>query len=339
MPENPLIQRFSDEYQSYNGISRERARAQCRLLAEFELTLDGRTLRETTYQDLQRFAGKLVAHPYHVNTVRKKLNMLRPFFSWCYAAQIINAEQYMALRQVKDPRGATGSSIPKPYNKKELTLFWQTLEAKFPLLPSSGRGSQAIARWEAGVGPWGRVYRHAMRLQLDAVVRLALDCGLRRSEIFRLELADLHYDNEYLVIWRAAKGEKGIRKQQAIPMTIEVRQALYSWLEFRAKMKPDSDRPWLSCWAHAYNHPMWWTRFCELLKDAIGPEWKWHRMRHTCATEWLRAGMELEMVSSLLGHATVQQTLCYAEIVKADLTKHMNTHESAFNRAIRPEAA
>lgn len=334
-----LIDRFGDEYVSYNGISRERAKQMRKLLLEFEVGLGGRDISESTYQDFQRFAGLLVAKGYHVNTVRKKLNQIRPFFSWAYAAGVITAEQYMSLRQVKDPRGATSTSTPDPYTRAELTEFWQALERRFPKLPSRGRGSQAIARWEAGIGPWGRVHRHAMRLQLDAMIRLALDCGLRRSEIFNLELKDLHYDNEYLVVWRAAKGKKGIRVQQAVPMTTELRQALYSWLELRAKMKPQHDRPWLSCWASVANHPMWWTRFASLLQETIGPQWRWHRFRHTCATEWLRAGMELEIVSKLLGHATIQQTLCYAEILKGDLMKHMNKHESTFNTATGPEVA
>lgn len=333
-----LIDRFGDEYVKYNGISLERARQQRTLLLEFVRTLDGRGIQEATYEDLQRFAGQLVARGLHVNTVRKKLNQIRPFYSWAYAAGVVTPEQYLSLRQVKDPSGSSANGIPDPYTRAELTAMWARLDERWPRLPTSGRGSNYIRRWEAGTSAWGRVYRHAMRLQLDALVRLALDCGLRRAEIFRLELNDLHYDNEYLVVWRAAKGKgKGIRVKQSLPMTTEVRQALYSWLEFRAKMGPDHERPWLSCYADARNHPMWWTRFQTLLQDTVGPEWRWHRLRHTCATEWLRAGMELENVSRLLGHANLQQTLCYAEIVKGDLMKHVNRHEGAFNRAVSPE--
>ncbi len=338
MTNEELVDRFGDEYVTYHDISRERARQQRKLLLEFAGTLpEGRTLAQVTFKDLQRFAGFLVAKRYHVNTVRKKLNQIRPFYSWAYAAGVITAEQYVSLRQVKDPRGAVANSVPDPYSRAELTEFWQVLDQRWPKLPTTGPGSKLIGRWQQGRSDWGRVYRHAIRLQIEAMVRLALDCGLRRHEIFRLELADMHYDNEYLVVWRAAKGKRGVRVQQALPFTTEARQAVFAWIEFRSMMKPGHDRPWLSCWATARNHPMWWTRFQSLLRDTIGPKWGWHRFRHTCATEWLRAEMELEHVSKLLGHANLQQTLCYAEIVRGDLMKHVARHEGAFNTAVSPE--
>ncbi len=334
MTSEELVVRFGEEYVKYNGISPERARQQAKLLLEFAGTLGDRTLAQVEYKDLQRFAGLLVARRLHVNTVRKKLNQIRPFYSWAYADGLITAEQYVSIRQVKDPRGATANSVPDPYTRAELTEFWRLLDQRWPKLPVTGPGSRYIQRWQKGTSDWGRVYRHAMRLQLDAMIRLALDCGLRRSEIFGLALADLHYDNEYLVVWRAAKGKRGVRVRQALPFTTETRQAVYAWLEFRALMKPSHDKPWLSCWGEARDHPMWFTRFQCLLQDTVGPKWRWHRLRHTCATEWLRAGMELENVSALLGHASLQQTLCYAEIVKGDLMKHVNRHEGVFNTAV-----
>src|SRR3954452_18775340 len=57
-------------------------------------------------------------------------------------------------------------------------------------------------------------------------------------------------------------------------------------------------------------------------------EWELHRLRHTCGTEWLRAGMELQIVSRLLGHSNITQTLGYAEIVSDDVHRGaMRAHE------------
>lgn len=334
-----LLARYEREYVKYNQISDARWRGQRTLLLKFDQTLGERDLRSAGYDDLQEFAGLLLAGGLHVNTVRKKLNMIRPLYSWMYAAGLITAEQYVAIRNVKDPRGASAQSEPKPYPGAEMRAFWDALDRAWPLLPASGLGSRAITRWRQGKGPWGRVWKHAMRLQIEAMVRLALDCGLRRSEIFRLELADLHYDNEYLVVWRAAKGKKGLRVQQAVPMTTEVRQALYTWVEFRSLMAPDHGRPWLSCYGTAATHPMSWTRFSTILSDTVGEGWAWHRFRHTCATEWLRAGMKLENVSELLGHASIQQTLAYTKIASEDLTRHMQRHEGTFNDAVKRSVA
>jgi integrase len=41
---------------------------------------------------------------------------------------------------------------------------------------------------------------HTISTQLDAIIALALHLGLRRSEIFRLSVNDLHYENAYVVV-------------------------------------------------------------------------------------------------------------------------------------------
>ena len=120
------------------------------------------------------------------------------------------------------------------------------------------------------------------------------------------------------------------------------------WLDFRADhLQPEPpNAPWLvlSPWASP--------------KKAVSPSrprirsasrasrscsaalclWIWHRFRHTCATEWLRAGMELQELSKLLGHASIQQTLCYAEIVRDDIARSMRKVESGFSTATGPKA-
>ena len=119
------------------------------------------------------------------------------------------------------------------------------------------------------------------------------------------------------------------------------------WLDFRATvMRPTHERPWLvlSPWASPKKavspsrpeDPISEQGFEELL-GRVGP-WEYHRFRHTCATEWLRAGMDLQDLSKLLGHASIQQTLCYAEIVRDDIARSMRKVESGFSTATGPKA-
>lgn len=342
-----LPERFAREYQAYNQISAERAKQQLRLLAEFEAHM-GKPLDQVTMEDFKAFAGYLkMDRNYHVNTVRKKLNQIRPFFSWAYAAGVITADTYMKLRTVKDPRGATGQSEPNPYDPAEVQRLFAELESKYPLLPKQGKGSQQMKRWIQGKSPFRGVWRHAMRLQLTAVVRLALDGGLRRSEIFRLSINDAHYDNEYIVVSGVAKGENFSREMtRHVPMTGALRKALHDWVEMRALMRPDHDSLWLTCFGPAwYSNPMSESNFNSLLADKIGPGWELHRLRHTAATEWLRAGAPLEIVSTMLGHSSLQQTRAYTKIVGRDIERELRKVEPIFmkrlERAItnKPEEA
>lgn len=333
MTDQEMIDRFEAEYQNYHGISPKRAKQQRALLANFSSAVSG-NLGGAQSGDLQKFAADMLSSGLHVNTVRKKLNMIRPFVGWAYAAGIYTADQYLGLKAVKNPRGSTGKTNPKPYSRVEIQSFFAQLDQAWPKVPAQGHRSQAVKRWESGKGPWGRVWRHAMRLQIDAMVRLALDLGLRKSEIFSLSVNDLHYDNDYIVIRGKADPNTGHVKIRHVPFTKEARQAIYTWLEFRAKMRPDHDVTWLSCWADVRTKPMWESRFETLLQDTVGPSWRWHRFRHTCGTEWLRSGMELEKVSRLLGHSTLQQTLCYAEITQGDLATAVARHEDDFGKAV-----
>jgi site-specific recombinase XerD len=335
------IARFDTEYLRFHRITEGRCREQKLVVAAFLAIVEDnqRTVSEMTSGDLQQYAGLLMDSGLHVNTVRKKMNMIRAFATWAYGANVINADQYLRLKAVKHPRGATGEAKPNPYNRTEIVRFWAMLDAALPKLPESGRCSRAIQRWLDGKGPWGRVWRHALRLQTDCQIRLALDLGLRAGEIYGLSVDDLHYDNEYIVIWGKADPNTGEKKHREVPYTTEARKTVHTWLEFRALMKPDHNRPWLSCYSDWRNNPMTHDRFSELLPDVIGPGWGWHRFRHTCATEWLRSGMELEKVRRLLGHATIHQTLCYAQIVTGDLASAMARHEATFNEAVAPLAA
>jgi hypothetical protein len=118
-----LIEDFEREYQRYHGITPKRAREQRALLSQLESRLNG-TLDTVTADDFTGLLADLVESGLHVNTVRKKANMVRPFFSWMFAKGLIAGDAYMRLKAVKDPRGATGNSKPRPYKRKELDQFF-----------------------------------------------------------------------------------------------------------------------------------------------------------------------------------------------------------------------
>lgn len=329
-----LIAQFKEEYQDYHRISAKRARQQRELLTELASRLDGRSLVECEASEFQALLSEL-AKTRQPNTVRKLGNMVRPFFNWAYAREMMDHQRWQQLRNVKDPRGATGKSKPKPYSKAELTAFRAKLAERLPLLPQQGRGSRLLDRWIVGKSQYRRVARHAMRLQVEAVVALALHCGLRRAEIFELEPDDLHYDNEYIVVKGKADPNTGEPKYREVPFTEDARQAVKLWLDFRELMRPDHARTWLRCYGPIdYADPMTFDRFESLLSSVVEPGWTLHRFRHTFATERLRAGTPLEIVSETLGHSSLEQTRAYAEIVRHDLTRELAKTEQRFLEAV-----
>ncbi len=320
-----VLARFEKGYQRYNGLTEERIRRQRRTLVQFE-EFAGKPLIDCDSDVFASWLASLVEEGLHVNTVRKKGNEVRPFFGWAYGAKLIDGERYMAIRSVKNPKGATGRSTPKPYSAKELKLWRKELNDRLPF-----HSDFKLGYWRTGRAKFRRVAVHFQRVQVEAIVGLALHCGLRRSEIRALSIDDMHPENEYIVV-REGKGGK----YREVPHTKRSRELVQAWLEHREELKPDHSDPWLSLSANEpegyWLKPMNVKRY-EKIVSQVG-NWQLHRFRHTCGTNWLRAGMRLELVQKLLGHATLEQTLAYAELVKGDVQKAMAECEDGFEGQI-----
>lgn len=322
-----IIEAFRLQYQVYHGLGDGKARSWGRMqrqkIGEFAFYVD-KPMAEWTGEDFQTYLARKVDEGLHVNTVRKYANALRSFFGWCYATKRLTADQYLQLKSVRNPRGSTGQSTPKPYTRAELDQFWSDLNERLPIPDNIDRLRK---RWIRGTTRWPRIWRYALRLEIEAIVSLALHCGLRHFEIYQLKPDDLHYDNEYVVV----TGKGG--KVRAVPYTEPARKAVKAWMDMRIQMRPeDPTATWLSCHTHAWNRRMDPQRFEELL-HTVGP-YQLHRFRHTFATERLRHGVPLEIVSRVLGHATTQQTLAYAEIIKSDVAREMSRTEEEFVKAV-----
>lgn len=323
-----VIDRFAADYHAFHGISPARATEQLKVLRQFQ-DFAGVPVDQADDDHFRDFLASLIGDGLHPNTVRKYGNMIRPFYGWAFDRRVVTAETLMRIQRVRNPRGASAHTLPKPYERKEIARFWADLDASWPL------NERMVARWKKGHGGgtrWWWIYRHAMHVQIEAIASLALHAGLRRDEIYNAALDDIHYDNAYVVVRNSArKNEHGEVLPREVPMTTGLSSALEQWIELRAlivKGRGRHDFPWLSLThtgptgARWEKRPMSHDRFSELL-GTVGKGYELHRMRHTCATAWLRAGMPLENVSELLGHARLQQTLGYAKIVKTDLARHV----------------
>jgi integrase len=332
-----VVDRFAADYFVREGLTPGRQRDVLKTLAAFEAHA-GRPPELCTDAELRAFVTYQVAGGWHVNTVRKHLNQLKPFFRWAWQERIVDADTYMRIREVKPPRGAVTNARPRPYKPREIHRFWDALDAKYPL-----SSPNMVDRFSRGKSRYNRVWRHGMHLQTQAIVSLALFGGLRAQEIRLADIDEIHPDNDFIVVSNAKSGFGEGSGYREVPYTVQGRQMVAEWLAFRALCNPSHDRPWLKLapWASPNNalgagHPFeplsrhGWDR----LMPAIPGGWELHRFRHTCATEWLRAGVRLERVRKLLGHSKLEQTLCYAELVPEDVRSDVRRAEEDFLGAV-----
>jgi site-specific recombinase XerD len=325
---SPIVEAFAADYFVMAGVSHERrvsVRRELHRLSEHA----GVPVEDVDDQMLRAYLAEHLVAGMHVNTVRKYLHGIKPFYKWCWRNRIITADQWLRIQDVEPPRGSSANGRPRPYKIKEVQRFWDELDARWPRTTE-----RVIKRYQRGTSPYNSVWRHASHLQTQAVISLALFGALRRSEIRFATMDDIHPDNAYVIVrGKSPFGERqGYRE---VPYTEEGRRMVGEWLEFRALLNPGHDHPWVVLRAGGT-----YTRLQRIGREAfegipthVG-DWAYHRFRHTAATEWLRAGVPLEHVQKLLGHATIGQTLAYAELVREDVARDVRRAEADFVTAV-----
>lgn len=338
-----LVAEFCAARHAYNSISKSRRRQQPKVLRLFEASLDGRDVVDATAADLTTYLGSRVAAGKAPNTVLKDLKMIRPLFTWMWEQHLIDAERLMRVRAVRPPRGTTPFGTPRPYKKGQVEQLLRELEAAYPWIrpqdvrdgtPDLARAAFFLERWRRGQSRWSRVQPYFQRVQIEAIVALGLYGGIRLDEVWRVTLDHLHPDNDYVVVYGAAKNREGKRRERAVPwMRPEMRTAVDRWVAAREELAPPHDFPWLSLHTQAHHlKPMQERTFRMLLTD-LGSGWEYHRLRHTAITAMVRAmPHKLHHVQRIAGHSRLAQTLAYAEMLPGDFVESAAQAESALAR-------
>jgi len=329
-----ILARFEAEYYEVSSITLPRRHQQNvelrRLTEQMRKPLD-----EVTAEDLATYIGSQLKRGLKPTTALKNMNCIRGFVSWANTAGLIDDARSDRLKLVRSPRGSGGRSKPRPYKVEQIHDLHRIISAKYPPLPTCGKGSRLLEHYLRGNGPdrlRRGLWRHGRRLQYEALIALALEQGLRRIEILNMTIPALHYDNDEVVVVSAKQGP-GREKIRAVPYTRHARTVVQEWLDFRDVLRPDHGSPWVMMTMLGDSHRQLEPMSFEQLKDALQPfgrGWCWHRLRHTAATEWLRAGVPLEKVRVYMGHSNLETTLMYTELLKGDINDAFEAAEEKF---------
>lgn len=155
-------------------------------------------------------------------------------------------------------------------------------------------------------------------LRADAMVRCALDLGLRSAEIARLSLDDID--------WRAGtialRGTKG-RRDDVMPLPASTGQAIVEYLRHeRPKIK---HRMLFARHVAPREHPIGPKAVRHAIRQAYaraGLEYTGsHLLRHTMASRLLAGGSSLKEVADVLRHRSLNTTTVYAKLDSRNLIK------------------
>ncbi len=140
---------------------------------------------------------------------------------------------------------------------------------------------------------------------------LFLDTGLRLPELASFEISDIHFERGTVLV-RKGKG----RKQRILHLGNRCQRTLGNWLVLS---KPGEDAPFLSDDGQPLAERgigIWFKRLCE--KAHIMGRHGVHRLRHTFAVEFLRAGGDAMNLQYLLGHTSLGMVKRYSGSLDAD---------------------
>jgi len=138
---------------------------------------------------------------------------------------------------------------------------------------------------------------------------LALDTGCRVDELLTLQRTNIDMDNLLIKVY--GKGSK----ERVIPISLECRKILYKFLQRHS---------FDLCFVSKHGGKVYYRSALDQLKklgDKVGVSGlKWHTLRHSFATAYIRDGGNAFYLQKLLGHSDIQTTQIYVKAQIEDLS-------------------
>ncbi|HUV69096.1 MAG TPA: tyrosine-type recombinase/integrase [Terracidiphilus sp.] len=270
-----------------------------------------KTVREIEHTDIRAYLGTLYERGLSKASAARALAAIRSWFKWLARTGHIDQN---AASLVATPR------LPK----------------HLPRVPSIEQMNQVVDSVGEDAASWPARDR--------AILELLYGCGIRNAELTGLNLADIHWANEAILV--RGKGQK----QRYVPLGDAAAEALRSYLTERSALlaaatgaatpalfvnmqlrglgKVGGARPASQARLTTRSVGRIVKRIATLggLSSDVHP----HTLRHAFGTHLLEEGADLRAIQELLGHERLSTTQRYTQLTTAQLTQvYDKTHPRA----------
>jgi integrase/recombinase XerD len=234
--------------------------------------------------------------PLGISSQRDKLGALKCYFAWLVRQNIIEAN---------------------PASELELPR----MEKRLPQEALTAAQIEAIMAVPNSADPLG--------LRDRTMLEVFYATGIRRAELTRLEVSDIHTERRTL---RVRKGKGG--KDRVVP----IGERAAHWLaRYCAEVRPrlliavQEQALFLTSYGAAFNPDVLSRQVAATFKKAgFARDGSCHLLRHTCATHMLEGGADIRFIQQLLGHAKLETTAIYTEVTITQLQLvHERCHPGA----------
>jgi integrase len=292
---------------------------------------------EMTFEDFaERFldTAKAGYSPSNLKEVTRKVrNLLVPAFKGRVIKDIRKADV------VRFMDGRPSDLAPATRNR-DLSVLSAMFKKAVALGYATENPTQGIERGDEGmkpvpfVSPDGQEKLVAKCPDLiRPIVLLALETGLRKSELLSLRWESIQMERDVLVVRHSKNGQS-----REVPLTAKAKTCLMD-LQAKRVTKDGKFDPtekvinWLP--------KSWNTYHDRLLKKAVTASelssLTFHSLRHIYASSLAQAGVPLPVIGTLLGHKSLRVTMRYARHAPEDATRRAIAQLQSWRNGKAPE--
>lgn len=298
----PTFAAFVDKHYEPWAVQHRKTGAEqaARLRAIFGPAFNAKRLDAVTPFEVERWRSGRLKAGISKSTTNRDLNTLKAALRLAVRWRLLDA---YALADVKAAKVDTASRV-RFLTPDEESRLRKALDARDEARRAE-RQRANVWRRERSYDEWPTYGTYTDHL--TPIVLLALNTGLRRGELFNLRWRDVDLGGAVLTV--EGEGAKS-NLTRHVPLNSEAVMVLRTW---RGTPAPAAD-------AHVFpgvdgarleDIKKGWL---PLVKAAALTAFTFHDLRHSFASKLVMAGVDLNTVRELLGHADLAMTIRYAHL-------------------------
>jgi integrase/recombinase XerD len=296
---------------------------------------------------LQEYDFYIKTLGYSKNGIESKTNNLQEFLLWLEAKEIYdisdvktsdikNYHENLKHRPNKKQAGVLCLTTVN-HHMYNLRVMFAMLQAKgdivknpMSILKYPNPSKEVESRTILTLDEVKQVYKAIETQQERAILALAYGCGLRSMEVVAMDLDDILWDAD-LVVVQSGKGNK----RRVVPMSQQVKKDLEQYIndERMTYTLEENQKALLINIKGVRLRQYTCRKIVKRLMDRTNNEdiniknIAVHHLRHSIATHLLEQGVPVEQVRRFLGHSQLETTQTYTRVSEYQIKDLMDLNE------------
>jgi integrase len=287
---------IGEQYSSWAQAHQKRGDETLKLLSRKFSHLFVKRMAEITAWDIQKWRSEQKKAGSSPSTINRAVSTLKAVLNKAVEWGALDSNPLISVKPIKLDNSSRIRFLT-PEEEKRIRVALDAREERLRLDRDAGN-------------QWRRKRRYSQLPEfvgdyLKPMVLLALNTGMRRGELLALKWEDVDFARKQLIV-QGVKAKSG--HSRYIPLNSEAISILEKWCSNSAG---ELVFPNPLTGSAMTNIKSSWTKVRSMAQIA---DFRFHDLRHTFASNLVRAGIDLYRVKELLGHSTIQMTEKYAHL-------------------------